>query len=104
MWSTQITDRPVWSTQITDKPVWCTQITDKPVWSTQITDKPVWSTQIIQGGFFTQALSPVSLEQGLYVLFMLQTCRLVSCLLNELPSVKNARKPARDLWETSKWP
>ncbi|XP_052232810.1 integrator complex subunit 8-like isoform X2 [Dreissena polymorpha] len=30
----------------------------------------------------------------------IETCRLVSCLLNELPSVKNARKPARDLWET----
>ncbi|XP_052817702.1 integrator complex subunit 8-like [Mya arenaria] len=30
----------------------------------------------------------------------IETCRLASCLLNELPSIKNARKPARDLWDT----
>lgn len=30
----------------------------------------------------------------------IEACRLVSCLLSELPSIKNARKPARDLWET----
>lgn len=29
----------------------------------------------------------------------LQTCRLVSNMLKELPSIKNARKPARELWE-----
>ncbi|KAL3858729.1 hypothetical protein ACJMK2_008987 [Sinanodonta woodiana] len=29
----------------------------------------------------------------------IELCRLLSCLCKELPSVKNARKPARDLWE-----
>ncbi|KAL4235107.1 Integrator complex subunit 8 [Mactra antiquata] len=30
----------------------------------------------------------------------IEAARLAACLLNELPSIKNARKPARDLWET----
>lgn len=29
----------------------------------------------------------------------IELCRLFSCVCKELPSVKNARKPARDLWE-----